>query len=72
MGYGSANNVKHGETEDDFMDFASTTASLDAVFTKLTTKNRNMSTQLRQQEDQIWALSVELCNLKVAEAEKKT
>ena len=48
-GYGSANNVKHVETKDSFMDFGLAMASCDAVFTKLTTKNGNLTTQLRQQ-----------------------
>ena len=47
-GYGRANNVKHDEMEDIFMNFALATAACDAAFTKLTTTNRNMSTQLRQ------------------------
>ena len=40
-GYGSVNNSKHGEMEDDFMNFTSATAARDAAFTKLATKNRN-------------------------------
>ena len=52
-GYGRANNVKHGDMEDAFMIFASATAARDAVFTEITTKNDNLFTQLRQQEDQM-------------------
>ena len=65
-GYGSFNNVKHGEMEDAFMNFASAMADRDVAFTKLTTKNGNLSTQLIHQDDQITTLQAELCNLKVA------
>ena len=65
MGYGSANNVNHGEIEDAFVNFELATASRYAAFTKLTTTNRNLSKKLCHQEDQICALQVELCNLKV-------
>ena len=41
-------------------------AARDAAFTKLTTTNRNFTTQLRQQEDHIWALHAEIFNLEVA------
>ena len=51
--YGSAKNVKYGKMEDAFMNLASDTAAKDADFTKLTTINGNLSTQLRQQEDKI-------------------
>ena len=54
--------------EDAFMNFALATAARDEAFTELTTKNGNLSTQLRQQEDQIWALQAKLCNLNVAAA----
>ena len=67
-GYGSANNVKHGEMEDSFMNFVSATAARDAAFIKLTMRNGNLSTQWRQQEDQIRYLQSELCNLKIAAA----
>ena len=43
-GYDSANNVKHGEMEDAFMNFASATSARDAAFTKMTTTNDNLST----------------------------
>ena len=66
VGYGSDINVKHGEIEDAFMNFASATASRGTAFTNITMTNGNLSTQLRQQEDKIWALQAELCNLKVA------
>ena len=69
---GSANNVKYGEMEYAFMNFVLATADQDAAFTELTTTNRNLSTQLRQQEDHIWAPQAELCNLKVASAMKTT
>ena len=52
-GCGSPNNLKHGEMEDAFMNFASATSARDAAFTKLTTTNGNFLTQLRQQKDQI-------------------
>ena len=58
-GYGSINNVKHGEMEDFFIDFALVTTARDADFTKLTTTNANLSTRLRHQEDQIRALQVD-------------
>ena len=54
-GYGSSNNVKHGDMEDTFMKFASDTAARDAAFTELKTTNGKLSTKLRQQEDQIQA-----------------
>ena len=57
--------------EDYFMNLTSTPEARDAEFTKLTTKNVNMYTQLRQQENQIRALQAELCNLKV-KAETRT
>ena len=41
-------------------------AARDVAFTKLTTKNGNLSTQLIHQDDQITTLQAELCNLKVA------
>ena len=66
VGYDSAKNVKHSEIADAFMNFAPATAAHDAAFTELTTTNRNMSRKSRQQEDQIRALQVELCNLKIA------
>ena len=68
VGYGSANNVKHSEMEDSFMNFASATATRYSEFTKLKTTSGNFSTQLRQQEDQIRALQAKLCQLKVAAA----
>ena len=46
-GYGRSNNIKHGEMEDSFMNFTSVTAAWDAAFTKMTTTNVNLSTQLR-------------------------
>ena len=55
-GYRSVNNFKHSEMEDAFKDFASATSTRDTAFTELTTKNGNLSTQLKQQEDQIRAL----------------
>ena len=64
-GYGSFNNVKHGEMEDAFMNFALAMAARDVAFTKLTTKNGNLSTQLIHQDDQITTMQAELCNLKV-------
>ena len=54
-GYGSTKNVKHGEMEKKFMNFASAMAARDAVFTELTTMNGNL-TQLRHKEDQIQSL----------------
>ena len=71
-GCSSANNVKHGEIEDAFMNFASATAENDAAFTELTKTTGNMSTQLRLQEDHIWAIHVELCNLKLASETQTT
>ena len=59
-GYSSANNVKHGEMEDTFMNFALENESHDAAFTKLTKTNGNLSTQLMHQEDQIRELQAEL------------
>ena len=53
VGYGSDINVKHGEIEDAFMNFASATASRGTAFTNITMTNGNLSTQLRQQEDKI-------------------
>ena len=67
-GYESANNVKHGEMEDSFINFASATTARNAVFTDITMTNGNLSTPLRQQEDQIRALQAKLCKLKVAVA----
>ena len=67
-GYGSSNNVKHIVMEDSSMHLASATEARDAAFTKLTKTNGNLSTKLRQQEDQIRALQAKLCNLKVAAA----
>ena len=46
-GYGSDNNVKHGEIEDAFIKIALATVSQDVVFTNLETMNGNLSTQLR-------------------------
>ena len=54
------------------MDFVSATADWNVAFTKLTTKNGNISYQLRQQLDLIRALKAELCNLKVAVATQTT
>ena len=64
--------MKHGEMEDTFMHFALENESHDAEFTKLTTTTGNQSKQLRLQEYHIWALQVELCNLKVATATQTT
>ena len=66
--YGSTNNVKHGEMEDELMNFASETEARDTELTELTTTNTNLTTQFRQKEDQIWSLQAEMCNLKVSEA----
>ena len=60
MEYGSANNVKHGEMEDAFMNFVLVTAAQDSEFTKLATTNGNLYTQLRQHEDQIRVLQADL------------
>ena len=68
----SANNVKHGEMEDTFMNFAFAIAAHDSAFPEVTMTTRNMSTQLRLQEDHIQALQVEICNLKVAAATRTT
>ena len=54
------------------MIFTLATASQDAAFTELTKKNWNLSTQLRKQEDKIWELQAELCNLKVAATTQTT
>ena len=70
-GYGSTNN-KHCEMDDTFMNFASATEACNAAFAELTTTNLNLSKHLGQQEDQIWALQAELCNLKVVAATQKT
>ena len=70
VGYGSDNNVKHGEMEDSLIDFTLATAAYDAAFTKMTTANGNLSTQLRQQEDQIQALQMDIWNLKLAAVTK--
>ena len=64
--------VKLGEMEDTFMNFVLATAAHDAAFTKLTMTTGNQSKQLRLQEYHIWALQVELCNLKVATATQTT
>ena len=64
--FGSANNIKHDEMEDTFVNFVLAMASRYAEFTELTTEKLNMSTQLRYQEDQIQLLQADLCNLKVA------
>ena len=66
IGCESANNVKHGKMEDDFMIFALDTAARDATFTKLMKTSGNLSTQFSQEEDQIRAFQAKLCNLKVA------
>ena len=58
--------------EDAFMNFLSAMEARDAVFTKLTTTTRNLTAQLRQQEDQIWALQAGMYNLKVTAAAQKT
>ena len=71
-GYGRSNNIKHGEMEDAFMNFASATAAQDTYFTDMTTTNDNLSTQLRQREDHIWALQEKLWNLKVVVATQTT
>ena len=73
-GYGRANNVKHGEMEDEFMEFALKLkmAARDASFTELKTANGNLTTQLRNQKDQIWSLQEEMCNLRVAAAVQTT
>ena len=55
-----------------FMDFSSVTAERDSAFTELTTSNVNLTTQLRHQEDQIWSLQSDMCNLKVSAAAKTT
>ena len=46
-GCGSANNIKHREMEDAFMNFALLTAARDAEFTELMTTNANLTTKLR-------------------------
>ena len=69
-GYGSANNFKNGDMEDALTNLVTDTAAMDAAFTEITMTNGNLSTELRQQEDQIRALQVELCNRKVASATK--
>ena len=65
-GYGSNNNVKHGKMKITFMNLGSTEEACDSAFTKLTTANGNMYTELRCQEDHIWELQAEICNIKVA------
>ena len=65
--YESDNNVKHGKIEHSFMNFFSATAASNADFTKMTTTNGSLYTQLRQ-EEQILSLQAELCNLDVASA----
>ena len=65
-GYGSTKYAKYGEMEDAFMNFASTTAAQGTDVSDLDMTNRNLSTKLRYQEDHIWALPAEFCNLKVA------
>ena len=55
-----------------FMDFSSVTAERDSAFTELTTSNVNLTTQLRHQEDQIWSLQSDMCNIKVSAAAKTT
>ena len=52
-GYGSANNIKHGDMDDAFMNFLSAAAAQDTDLAKAKTNNVNLSTQLRKQEDQI-------------------
>ena len=64
--------LKHGEMEETFMNFVSATAERDAAFTELTTTDTNLTTQLRQQEDQILDLQADMCNLKVLAAVKTT
>ena len=70
--YGSANNIKNGEMEDAFTNFASEIAARDADFTELTTTNVNLPTQLRHQKYHIRAPQAELCNLKVVAATQTT
>ena len=65
-GYGSANNIKHREMEDSFINFTSATSARYTAFTELASTNGNLSTKLWQQKDQIQALQAKLCNLKVA------
>ena len=69
-GYGSANNVKHGEMEDAFTNLAHAIALRDTVFTELMTTNGNFSTQLRQQEDKIRVFQAKIYNLKFASVMK--
>ena len=68
--YRSENNVKHGEMKELFMDFSSVTAERDSAFTELTTSNVNLTKQLRHQEDQIWSLQADMCNLKLLAAQR--
>ena len=52
-GYGGDNHFKHGEMQDYFINFVSSTAARDASFTEMTMNNGNLSTKFRQQEDRI-------------------
>ena len=52
-GYGRANNVKQGEMEDAFMNFALATEAQDSDFTKMTTTNGSLYTKLRHNKDHI-------------------
>ena len=64
--------MKHGETEDAFMNFTSETGYRDASLTKLTTKNGNLSKKIRQQEYHISSLQSEIYKLKLATATQTT
>ena len=58
--------------EDAFMNFVLVTSAQDAAFTKLTTTNVNLTTQLGHQEDHIMSLQAKMLNLKVEVAAQTT
>ena len=67
-GNGNSNNVKHGKMEDAFINISLVMAAREVELTKMTTKNGNLKMHLRQNEDNIWALQMEMCNLTVVAA----
>ena len=53
------------------MNFLSATSAIDSAFMDLTTTDGDLKTRLRQKEDHIRAVHVDMCNIKVAaEAQK--
>ena len=54
------------------MNYAPVTEEQDAAFTELMKANKNFTTQLRQQEEQVSSLQTKICNLTVAAATRTT